>query len=393
VHVGVTATGIDRRQQVVHTDDGADHGYDVLVLATGARPLIPEIPGLNGDHVRTLRTLPDCRRIATATGPIAVLGGGILGVETARALLSKHPGVTLVHPLPHPMERQLDAAGGRLLADRLEGLGVDLRLGRLPTAYRPGKLVLDNADVVGADLVVVCAGVRPETGLAARAGLAVQHGIVIDEQLRTSDPRVFAIGDCAEHCGNTPGLAAAAWEQADTLAELLTGGTARYRGARTAARLRARDIDLVSLGSLDELTGPEAETVALSDPARGRYAKLALRGKRITGAVLLGFPQAIASITQLHDRELPVPGDWLALLLGTPPAGRRDPVELPEDTVICRCNNVTKKALAAAHQRGACTVGELVAATRATTGCGACADDVRCLGESLTGATAQESTA
>jgi assimilatory nitrate reductase electron transfer subunit len=376
VHLRVTVVEIDRGRGVVRTGTGEEHPYDVLVLATGSRPKLPEIPGLRGRHVQPLRTLADCERIDSVVGPVAVLGGGILGVEAARALLARGHEVTLVHPNPHLMDRQLDDAGGRLLAERLGKLGVELCLGRRAIAYRPGRLILDSSDVVPANLVVACTGVTAETELAVRAGLPVQRGIVVDDQLRTADPRIHAIGDCAEHDGDTPGLIASAWEQADALAALLTGGDAHYRGTRTVTRLKARGIDLVSIGSIDGLNSAEVEIVTLSDPARGRYAKLALREERITGAVLFGFPEAIASVSQLHDRDLPVPTDRLALLLGTPAAVPGAPVELPDDAVICRCNNVTKKSLTAAWHGGARSVPELARATRATTGCGGCVDDV-----------------
>ncbi|MEV0086419.1 FAD-dependent oxidoreductase [Saccharopolyspora sp. NPDC050642] len=376
VHLRVTATEIDRARRVVRTDTGDEHPYDVLVLATGSRARLPEIPGLGGERLQALRTLADCARIGSAAGPVAVLGGGILGVEAARALLARGHEVTLVHPNPHLMDRQLDDVGGRLLAERLGKLGVELRLGRRAVAYRRGQLVLDSSDVVPAGLVVACTGVTAETGLAVRAGLPVRRGIVVDDRLRTSDARIHAIGDCAEHDGEASGLIASAWEQADALAELLAGGDARYRGTRTVTRLKARGIDLASIGSVDCLQSTDAEVVTLSDPARGRYAKLALREERIAGAVLFGFPEAIAAVSQLHDRDLPVPTDRLALLLGTLAAVPGAPAELPDDAVICRCNNVTKKALTAAWQGGARSVPELARATRATTGCGGCVDDV-----------------
>ncbi|MER7012649.1 FAD-dependent oxidoreductase [Saccharopolyspora sp. NPDC000359] len=376
VRLRVTATGIDRDRRVVCTDTGEHHPYDVLVLATGSRALLPEITGLREDRIQPLRTLADCERIGGASGPLAVLGGGVLGVEAARALLARGHGVTLVHPHPHLMDRQLDPAGARLLAERLSKLGVELRLGRTATAYRPGRLILDSSEVVPARLVIACTGVVPETALAVRAGLSVRRGVVVDDQLRTSDPHVHAIGDCAEHDDATPGLISSAWEQAEVLAELLSGGAVRYLGTRAVTRLKARGIDLVSLGSVSALDSGEAEVVTLSDPARGRYAKLALRDERITGAVLFGFPEAIASVTQLHDRDLAVPADRLALLLGTPTAVPEAPVELPDEAVLCRCNNVTKESLTTAWQGGARSVPDLARATRATTGCGGCVDEV-----------------
>jgi assimilatory nitrate reductase electron transfer subunit len=384
VHVGVQATSIDRARRVVHTNNDVSHRYDTLVLATGAQPRIPNVPGLtSGENVTTLRTLADCARIAgwtTTSRKVAVLGGGVLGVEAARGLADAGNDVTLVHPQPHLMDRQIDHTGGRLLADHLRALGVELRLGRRAAEHQPGKLVLDDGDIVEADGVVVCTGVTPETGLALAAGLTVRHGVVVDDLLRTDDPHVHAIGDCAEHDGETPGLVTPAWEQAEVLARILTGSDAHYHGTSAVTRPQVRGIDLASLGGTAGLDSPLADTelVTLSDPTRGRYAKLALRDHRVEGAVLIGFGHAIASLTQLHDRGHPVPSDRLGLLLGTAASTERAaPAELPGDAVICRCNNVTKNELTEAWHRGARTLDDLAQATRATTGCGSCTDDVR----------------
>lgn len=230
VRLGVAATGIDRDRRVVRTSTGEEVGYDVLVLATGARARLPEITGLPADRLRPLRTVADCEHIARVPGPVVVLGGGVLGVEAALALRSRGRQVAVVHPRPHPMDRQLDATGGRLLAERLTELGVALHQGRKAVAYRSGALVLDDGAEVPAQLVVACTGVVPETALAERAGLRVRRGIVVDDRLRTGDPRIHAIGDCAEHHGRTPGLIGPAWEQADALAGLLCGADTRYPG-------------------------------------------------------------------------------------------------------------------------------------------------------------------
>lgn len=382
IRLGVIATGIDRDRCLVHADDQVGYHYDELVLATGARPQIPDLPGVltadghlaNG--VTTLRTRADCERISE--GAVVVLGGGVLGVEAALGLLGSGHRVTLVHPHDYPMDRHLDAPGGRLLADHLNKLGMSMQLGRKAVEYTLGKLFLDDGRVLETDTLLLCTGVTPEAELARDVGLAVRRGVVVDDRLRTNDPHIHAIGDCAEYAGNVPGLLDPAWDQAETLAKLLTGGHARYRGTRLITRLKAPSIDVASLGSLEDLTNPDAkvELVTLSDRTCGRYAKLALCDQRITGAVLLGFPQAIASISQLYDRSLPVPSDRLRLLLGTA-AVRTAPVALPDEAVICRCNNVTKKALVRAWRGGAREILELAEATRATTGCGSCVPDVR----------------
>ena len=390
VQLGAEATGINRARRVVHTSTGVTHRYDKLVLATGAKPRVPDVPGLaDADTVTTLRTLADCERItrlAGTSGKVVVLGGGVLGVEAARGLAGRGVDVTLVHPQPSLMDRQIDHTGGQLLANHLRKLAVAMRLGRGAAEYAAGKLTLDDGEVLAADVVVACAGVIPETGLALAAGLTVRHGVVVDDEMRTDDPHIHALGDCAEHDGQVHAMITPAWDQAETLARLLTGTSTRYTGTPAITRLKARDIDLVALGDARELDrpGPDTELVTLSDPSRGRYAKLALRDNRIDGAVLLGFSQAIATISQLHDRGQPVPSDRLGLLLGTAAATERAaPAELPDDAVVCRCNNVTKKALTDAWRAGARSVGDIAQATRATTGCGSCTDDVRRVCSSL----------
>ncbi|MDG9704539.1 FAD-dependent oxidoreductase [Streptomyces sp. DH37] len=403
VRDGVTVTGVDRRRALVHTDDGGSHPYDTLVLATGARPHLPDLPGLRAPDgspaggVTALRTLDDCLRIAPppGTGPadagggggrgpdVAVLGAGVLGVETAVALRGGGRGVTLVHPAPHPMENRLDATAGLLLTERLERLGVRVLPGRTARAYRPGALLLEDGEQVPARHLVVCAGAVPETSLARGCGLAVRTGVVVDAELRTSDPRVRAIGDCAEYEGTVGGSVLTAWEQADVLARLLTGGGARFRGTRPAVRLRAREIDLAVLGTPDapgeeHPAGSADEVVTFTDRTRGRYARLVLREGRVHGAVLLGLPRAIAAVAHLYDRDLPAPSDRLSLLLGTPPAG--DPGGPAEDDVVCFCGGVTRAEVRRSWRDGARDLAAVAAATRATTGCGGCAREVLALG-------------
>jgi assimilatory nitrate reductase electron transfer subunit len=272
-----------------------------------------------------------------------------------------------------------------VLVRTLGKLGIDFRLGTTAARYLPGDgLKLDDGSHVPADLVVVSAGVRAETKLAITAGLTVDRGVVIDDSLRTSDGRIHAIGDCAQHPGTVSGLVQPAWEQAEVLSDLLTGSdtSARYRGTPVTTRLKARDVDLAALGEVH--TGsedPAAEVLSFADGSRGRYAKLVVRNDRVAGAIVLGFPDAAATITQLYDRNGYVPSDRLALLLGRalPPGSptASSPADLPGTALVCRCNSVSKSRLVEAWKGGATDVPELALATRATTGCGGCADAVR----------------
>ncbi|MQA07483.1 MAG: NAD(P)/FAD-dependent oxidoreductase [Pseudonocardiaceae bacterium] len=396
VRVGVRARCIDRDRRLVYATSSGRCGtvdeiyrYDELVLATGARPRVPTLPGVLTDEgelaagVATLRTLADCERISP--GQVVVLGAGVLGVETALELAgSGCAAVTLVHPGSYPMNERLDRAAGRLLADHLAATGVALHLGREAVEYRRGQLLLDNGRLLTSDTVLLCTGVTPEVTLARDAGLPVGSGVVVDDRLRTDDPHIYAIGDCAEYNGVVGGHVAPAWQQAETLARLLTGGDARYRGTAHIMRLRASVLDAACFGPLHEVTEPDSdvEMVALWDRERVRYAKLALRDQRLAGAVLFGFHQAIASISQLYDRNLPMPSGRLELLLGEA-AGSPAAIELPDEAVICRCNNVTKKTLIRVWHAGARDVPALAEETRATRGCGSCTREVRRIRDAL----------
>ncbi|MFT7840815.1 FAD-dependent oxidoreductase [Saccharothrix sp. BKS2] len=392
LRLGEPVSKIDRTRRVVHVGDG-EVPYDALVLATGARSWVPPTEGLlDGDGamapgVVAFRSLDDCALIvekASPGTPVAVIGGGLLGLEAARGLAGRGCLVTVVHPVGHLMERQLDPGAGRVLARTLEGLGIEFRLGALAGRYVPGEgLELVDGTSVPADLVVVSAGVRAETALAEQAGLEVDRGVLVDDALRTSDPRVHAIGDCAQHVGTVSGLVQPAWEQAAVLADRLTGAApaARYAGTTVVTRLKARDVDLAALGDVHvDVDCPDAEVLCFQDPARGRYAKLVLRDDRVTGAIVLGAPDAAAAITQLYDRGLAAPTDRLALLLGralpTAGGGEASPADLPASAVVCRCNTVSKGQLVGAWRAGATTVSALAEVTRAGTGCGGCKDAV-----------------
>ena len=393
VRTGVRVVRIDRGARQVLLGDRSAVEYDTLVLALGSEPWLPPVPGLLAPDgapaagVHTFRTMDDCRRIieASASGvPVAVLGGGLLGLETARGLAARGNRVTVVHPVSRLMERQLDSPAGKLLASVLSGHGLTVRLDCPAVRYLPGiGLKLASGEQVPAGMVVVTAGVRARTGLARRAGLLTRQGIVVGERLHTSDPDIRAIGDCAEYEGELSGLVEPAWAQAEVLADLLTqtDPAARYRSIPTVTRLKARDVELVALG--DSQVGVEArdaEVLCVHDPSGGRYGKLVVRDDRVAGAILIGLPDAGAAISQFYDRSLPVPADRLGLLLGRalPDApAKPDPARLPDDELVCRCNTVTKGQLVKAWSAHDPSLSGLVTATRATTGCSGCAGTVR----------------
>jgi assimilatory nitrate reductase electron transfer subunit len=380
LRLGVTATGIDRAAHTLSTSDGEVIPYHRLVLATGSHALIPPIDGLAEplpERVAAFRTLDDCRRIVAAadrSGSAIVLGGGLLGLEAARGLALRGLRVEVVHAVGHLMERQLDPAASAVLIRTLGALGVTVHLDAATTRVEPDGVLLADGTRITADMLVVACGTRPETALARAAGLAVERGIVVDDQLRTSDPAVFALGDCAQHAGVVGGLVAPAWEQARVLADVLTGGATRYRPTPPVTRLKASGIDLAAMGASTEGDG---ELLTFTDPARGTYAKLLVRDNRLAGAIMLGDNPAVGTVIQLFDRGAPVPADRRSLLLGRgQPPVTDSPALVPDAAAICQCNSVTKGALVAAWRGGAHSVAEVVAATRATTGCGTCRDAV-----------------
>ncbi|SNS93827.1 assimilatory nitrate reductase electron transfer subunit [Asanoa hainanensis] len=380
VRLGERVVAVDPGRRVVRTTR-EEHEYDALVLATGGLPVFPSLQGLDSPDVYAFRTLDDCRRIvARADGArrAVVLGGGLLGLEAARGLAGRGLAVDVVHVGTHLMDRQLDGDAGRVLARTLAGLGVRTHVGASAREWTGNALHLDGA-VIPADLLVLACGVRPDTRLAAAAGLTVGRGIVVDDAMRTSDPHVYAIGDCAEHRGSVYGLVAPAWDQAATVADRITGGRAAYRGSRVVTRLKASDVDLAAMGSLE--TGADAEVVSFADPARGTYARLVLHENRITGAVLLGDNPAVGTVVQLFDRDAEAPADRRTLLLGRahgadPPVAADSPALMPDAAVVCRCNTVRKAAITAVWRAGGRTVADVAAATRATTGCGGCREAV-----------------
>jgi assimilatory nitrate reductase electron transfer subunit len=382
-HLGVPVVAVDRETRSVLTADGLREPYDVLVLATGSEAVVPPIPGV--ERATAFRTLDDCDRIldaaATARGAV-VVGGGLLGIEAARGLAGRGLPVTLLHLAGHLMERQLDAEAGLMLQRTLNELGVHIRTGVNVSAVHDDTVELADGERLDADLVVLACGVRPVTGLAADAGLAVERGVIVDDELRTDDPSIFAIGECAQHDGRVYGLVAPAWEQAAIVADLVTGTdkNARYRGSRLVTRLKARSVELAAMGEthVDEDDDPAAEVVRFSHRARGTYRKLVIRDGRLVGAILLGETAAVGTLTQLYDRGGPLPGDRAGLLfpgLGAAPVAE-NPMRMPDSARVCQCNNVTKGQIRACWESGARDVAAVAAATRATTGCGSCKDAV-----------------
>ncbi|MDN0200490.1 FAD-dependent oxidoreductase [Streptomyces sp. S.PNR 29] len=399
VRTGRTALAVDPSRRTVTLDDGDVLRYDRLVLATGSLPFVPPVKRLARDDGRLLpgvvpfRTLDDCRQIMRLAGTGAralVLGGGLLGIEAARGLAQRGLDVQILHVAPHLMERQLDGPGGRMLAASLAELGIRALTGIDVVAATGGDrftgVQLADGRTVPGDLLVVACGTRPDTALARSAGLDTGRGVLVDAWMRTSDPSVYAVGDCAEHAGTVSGLVAAAWEQARIVADALTGAAdaVPYQGAAAVTRLKAAGIDLAAMGDpyagshagadAEGASGDAVEVIGYTDTRRGVYQRILLRDDRIAGAVLLGDTSTAGRVTRLFDRQEPVPRDRRLLLFPELADGGpgKSPESLPDDAVVCQCNGVTKGALLRCRADGASDLAAVAERTRATTGCGGC---------------------
>ena len=290
---GCAASAIDPRARTVALADGRTLGFARLVLATGSRPVRLPLPGADLEGVQTFRDLADVSSISRAGrngGRVVVIGGGLLGLEAAYGLAKAGASVTLVHLMDRLMERQLDAPAAALLKRAVEAKGIEVLL-NVETARFVGDgavagVELKDGRVLQADTVVVAVGIKPNAEIAAAAGLAVNRGIVVDDQLKTSAPNIFAIGECAEHRGTCYGLVEPAYEQARVLAEHLAGEVAEYRGSAVATNLKVAGINVYSAGSF--LSDAASEQITLHDAGLEVYRKLVIEGGRLAGAVLFG---------------------------------------------------------------------------------------------------------
>lgn len=290
---GRPVTGIDRAGKSVTLADGLTLPYGKLVLATGSKPLMPPVPGFELPGVATFRDVTDValfRTVAAAGARVVVIGGGLLGLEAAYGLARIGARVTILHLADRLMERQLDREGAGLLAAEIAARGIDIQLnctaGRFVGKSHVEAVELTDGRAIPADLVVVAIGVRPRVDLAIAAGLDVNRGIVVDDGLASSDPCIFAIGECAAHRGLVYGLVEPAYEQARVLAMRLSGGMARYSGSLLSTNLKVSGVGVFSAGEFE--AGDGAEVMVLRDPSSGVYRKFVLRDGRLAGCILVG---------------------------------------------------------------------------------------------------------
>ncbi len=329
-------------------------------------------------------TAGDIAEYAKGRKSAAVIGGGLLGLEAARGLQNFGLQVNVVHLAGHLMQVQLDRGAGDILKQDIEKLGIHVHLNKNTTAILGPDRVLGlrfaDGSTLEADMVVISAGIKPNWEIAAGSGLTTERGICVDDQMRCVDDRdIYAVGECAQHRGQTYGLVAPLWEQAKVLADHITGKNpqAAYHGSKIATKLKVMGVEVASMGIV-EPQDPEDEVVQLSEPKKGTYKKLIIREGRLVGGILLGDISKAAYLMQAFDRNTPLPEERLQLLfdIGDPPK-QVTFEEMSPDTQICNCNGVSKGALIACVNSGKRSAKAVMDATRAGMGCGSCKTMVR----------------
>ena len=372
-------TAIDTTAHTV-TSTGGTMLYDALVLATGSTPFVPPVPGAAGPGRFVYRTLDDLVRIKEHAGSArsgAVVGGGLLGLEAANALLQMGLQTTVVEFAPRLMPLQVDAGGGEVLRRLVGNLGVEVRLGASTKSIdeHDGGLRMSFAegDPLDVDLVVFSAGIRPHDALARSAGLVVgeRGGVLVDEAGRTSAADVYAVGECALAAGRCWGLVAPGYAQAEVVVDRLLGGSTTFEGADLSTKLKLLGIDVASIGDAHATT-PGALELVYADPVLGRYSKLVVSDDATTllGAVLVGDAAQFGLLRSLLDG--PLPGAPADLVLPAREGGP-GPMALPDAAQVCSCFAVSKAAIRAAVVEHGCTdVGQVKACTKAGSGCGSC---------------------
>lgn len=388
LHLGKRVVDVDRSRRIVRAEDGTEAAYDRLLLATGSHPFIPPLPGRELDGVMAYRDIADTLAMVEAARTYrdaVVIGGGLLGLEAANGLMLRGMQVSVVHIAPWLMERQLDEVAGRMLQKSLEQRGLRFFLSAQTEALIGGPdgrvmaVQFKDGSEVPADLVVMAAGIRPNTELAERIGLHCHRGIVVSDTMQTvTDPRIYAVGECASHRGVAYGLVAPLFEQAKVCAtHLAQFGIGRYQGSQVSTKLKVTGIDLFSAG--DFMGGEGTEEIVLHDPYGGVYKKLVLKDDRLVGACLYGDTVDGAWYFKLLREGRPVHDIRDRLMFGesnigdTGHEGHNKAAAMADSDEVCGCNGVTKGTICKAiKDKGLFTLEEVRKHTKASASCGSC---------------------
>ena len=384
LHLGDRACEIDRDDKVVRSTKGVEIAYDSVVIATGSFPFVPPVPGVDKQGVFVYRTIEDLEHIieySKKSKRCAVIGGGLLGLEAAKAALDLGLETHVIEYNGRLMPRQIDDAGSRILVQKIEQLGVSVHLNKGTSEIGGNghveQMTFNDDSTLDVDMIIVSAGIRPRDDIARDCDLDVgeRGGIQVNDRLQTSDPDIYAIGECALHGGMVYGLVAPGYDMAETVAANLTGGDQHFSGTDLSTKLKLMGVDVASFGDYE--SGPDKATpLSFEEPFSGIYKKLlfSLDGKRLLGGILVGDAADYGTLLIMSktDQDLPCPPH--ELIVGSSsgaPLGNID--GMPDEAQICSCNNVSKGDICKAiGDQELDSVGAVKMCTKAGTGCGGC---------------------
>lgn len=384
LYTGLRAVTIDREHRLIWTQLGRCFPYSVLVLATGSRAHIPNLPGRDLPGVYTFRNFDDVEslmaRRARARRAV-VIGGGLLGLEAARGMAARRIETTVVEHGPHLMARQLDAEAGDLLAREIERMGVEVRTGAAINAIE-GELAVEGVSLaygerLSADTVLICTGIRANVEIARDAGLAVDRGIRVDDRMRTGDPAIYAVGECAQIGDDVFGLVAPGLEQASIAAANITGGIAQYAPSPPSTKLKAVGVDVFSMGDIEQLDQrSDIKTADWRSDDQRRYRRLVMKRGRLIGALGIGDWQEVNRLQQaIRDRRRIWAWELYRFRRSGGLFGDKQPASVrdwPAAATVCNCTGVSRGQLGDAIALGCDSVAALRRETSASSVCGTC---------------------
>ncbi|HKG07553.1 MAG TPA: nitrite reductase large subunit NirB, partial [Pedobacter sp.] len=383
---------INRTSKTVHAHSGKTVTYDYLVLATGSSAFVPNIDGIEKDGVFVYRTIEDLELIRNYAANVktgAVMGGGLLGLEAAKALMDlgiEKPSV--IEFAPRLMPRQIDNAGSAMLQSKLSTMGLQILLNKSTASiegeHRISSLKFNDDTELAVEMLVISAGIRPRDELAKLCGLEVSSrgGIIVNERMETTDPSIFAIGECALVDQMIYGLVAPGYEMAEIVAANLCGAVKQFNGFDMSTKLKLIGVDVASFGD-NFITEPDCRTIIFEDTHKGTYKRINISndGQYLLGGILIGDAAAYNMLLQTTNNKIILPPNPEDLILGS--RGGAEPAGagitgLPEEALICSCEGITKGDICNAVAEGGCeTVDAIKKCTKAGTGCGGCVPMVK----------------
>ncbi|MGP0090055.1 MAG: FAD-dependent oxidoreductase [Xanthobacteraceae bacterium] len=383
-YTGQSIVQIDRVAKTVENHFGRSFRYSKLVLCLGSRPHIPPIPGRELSGVFRFRSFDDVEQLvarAMRSRRTAVIGGGLLGLEAARGMALRKIETIVIEHENRLMARQLDQGAGAVLAQQIRGIGLTVRTGcsvkTIAGTDRVERLLLSTGETIACDTVIICTGIRANIELARGAGIAVGRGITVNDAMQTSDPDIYAVGECAEHDGNIYGLVAPGLEQAAVAAAHLCGEAGTYRGSVPTTKLKAAGVDVFSMGDVEQIEQRgDVRAFTYSDADTGIYRRLVTRRGRLVGALGVGaWPETNRIQQSVRDHDIVWPWQSLRFARRGQLYTNRKPKSVlmwPAAATVCNCTGVTRGQLGDAIRQGAVTIDVLMRETSASSVCGTC---------------------